>query len=551
MQPAIPEIIAWILAGLGLYFMGMGAIRANLQRIPGRRFREFIGRATNTPVLAAMLGFLMGVITQTSIGVSTILAGLISRGITTIPRALPVVAWSNFGLVALLYLLNQPLHVFGLYILGLSALYLQFFLRGQLRGLCESLFALGLVLLGIRLMKEWCPQLASSPEATFFFDSVPHSNLLAFVFGVMARTVIQSTSTVVVLGLILTASGLFTYDQALMVMFGTGLGTAAAVYFLTTHFLGVMRQITLFEAIINFFAGTTMLVLFYLEKDFHVPLIKSLASHMPGDSPNHVCSLFFMQQTLCLVLTYGTLRWMPSWLEMISPTTKEQDLSRPRYISDEATQDFETGLALAERELTGLMQRLPGYLQTIRTEEKEPALAEPAVLHNASLAIMTEMESFLTALSDRAHKSHSTSVSVLNAQRRLSLVSEIEDCVWQIVQAFRGVPPKGGFQSVESNIVEALDALLRTGIETLISGSKDDIEMLGLITAAPGDVVDRLRRNYLREEEGLDHAERILILSVLSQYERIVWALQQLSRSLQAGLISPGKMAARPVAGIR
>ena len=45
-------------------------------------------------------------------------------------------------------------------------------------------------------------------------------------------------------------------------------------------------------------------------------------------------------------LAYGTLPWMPAWLEHISPTTKEQDLSRPRFISDEAAQDFETGLAL-------------------------------------------------------------------------------------------------------------------------------------------------------------------------------------------------------------
>jgi phosphate:Na+ symporter len=536
MAPHFLEIIAWIIAGLGLYFAGMGAIRSNLQRIPGRRFREYIGRATNTPVLAAMLGFIMGVITQTSIGVSTILAGLISRGITTIPRALPVVAWSNFGLVVLIYLLNAPLHLLGLFLIGWSGLYLQFFLRGRFRGLCESLFALGLVLLGIRLMKDYCPQLASLPEARVFFDSIPHSNLVAFVFGALARTVIQSTSTVVVLGLILTASGLFTYDQALMVLFGTGLGTGLAAHFLTAHFQGVMRQITLFEAAINVFAGTLMLILFYIEQAFHLPLIKSLARLMPGDTPSHVCSLFFMQQTLCLVFTFATLRWMPGWLEKICPTTKEQDLSRPRFISDEALQDFETGLALAERELAGLMQRLPGYLQTIRTDLSEPALAEPLVLHNASVSIINEMESFLTALSDRGGKTQAASVSLLKAQRHLSIVTEIDDCVWQIVQAFRGLPPKGGLQSVESNLIEALDALLRTAIDALSSGSPDDIEMLRLITAAPGDVVDRLRRTYLREEEQLDHAERILILSVLSQYERIVWSLQQLSRSLQAGL---------------
>jgi phosphate:Na+ symporter len=99
-------------------------------------------------------------------------------------------------------------------------------------------------------------------------------------------------------------------------------------------------------------------------------------------------------------------------------------------------------------------------------------------------------------------------------------------------------------QSVENNLIEALDALLCTGIDAMESASAEDAEMLGLLTASPGDVVDRLRRNYLREEQHLAHPERILILSVLSQYERIVWSLQQLSRSLQTELETESKPAA-------
>lgn len=526
------EVTAWILAGLGLYFMGMGGVRNNLQRIPGRRFREFIGRATKLPIIGAILGFIMGVISQTSIGVSVILAGLISRGITTIPQALPMVAWSNFGLVVLIYLAHAPLHLFGLFLIGLCGLYLQFFLRGRFRAMCEPLYSLGLVLLGIRLMKEYCPMLADSSESVLFLSHVPHWDVLAFIFGALVRTVIQSTSTVVVLGGILSAAGMFTHDQALMVMFGTGLGTGMAAFFLTSHFRGVMRQIVFFEATINVVPAMIMLVLFYMEDIFHVPLLKSLAMHMPFDSPSHVSSLFFMQQALGLVMTYATLPWMPAWLEKFSPMTAEQDLSRPRFISDEAAQDLETGLALADNELTALVQRFPGYLQTIRADGTEKALASPAVLHTASQAILTEMESFLAALSDRSGKSHAASISLLQLQRRHSLVGEMESCVWEIVQAFHGQPPTGPLQSVETNLIEALDTLLHTAIDAMVSGAEEDIEMLGLLTATPGDVVDRLRRNYLREEQQLDHAERILILSVLSQYERIVWALQQLSRSL-------------------
>jgi phosphate:Na+ symporter len=526
------ETIAYIFAGLGLYFMGVGGIRTNLQRVPGRKFREFIGHATKVPVLAAGSGFTMGVVTQTSIGVSVILAGLISRGVATIPQALPVVAWSNFGLVVLAYLIYQPVHIIALFLLGTSALYMQFFPAGRFRRLFEPLYALGTLLFGIVLMKHYLPALVGTHEVALIIAAIPGSNFLAFIIGAITRTIIQSTSAVVVLGVILHGAGIFTAEQALMVLFGTGLGTGLAAFFLTSHFKGIMRQITLFEAIINVAAGMIMVIAFYLEEIAHLPLLQYFLGSTSGQlSAAYLANFFLVQQALCLIVTYSTLRWMPHWLEILSPTTVEQDLSRPRFISDEAVQDSETGISLAEREIAGLVQRLPDYLQAVRTEEAEKPVAAPAVLHNAFKAISTELESFLVALSDRQQGNHAVSTGLLRLQHRLSLVGEMENGIWEIVQALRGLPPSGALKTAENNIIEALDALLRTGIEALATNSPDDLEMLGLITAAPGEIVDKLRRGYLREEQTLDHQERIVILSVLAQYERVVWTLHQLSRS--------------------
>lgn len=528
------ETIAYILTGLGFYFMGMSGIRANLQRVPGRQFREYIGRATKVPVLAGISGFLMGFVTQTSIGVSVILAGLISRGIATIPQALPVVAWSNFGLVILAYLSKLPIFIVALFLVGFSSLYMQFFAKGRLRPVFEPLYALGLLIVGIGLMKKNCPALAGYPDIAWALTFISGSNILAFIFGAITRAAIQSTSTIVVLGQILCEARIFTGEQALMVLFGTALGTGLAAYFLTSHFQGVMRQITIFEALINAAAGATMISLFYIEKLTHLQILQGvLGSVSEGATETHLTSYFLVQQALCVIFTYATIPWMPGWLERIAPTTVEQDLSRPRFINDAAVQDFETGLSLAEREWANLVQRLPDYLQRLRIEETEKAIAEPVVLHNASQALKIELESFLAALSDRPNKSHSASVALLQLQDRLSLFGEIENGVWQVVQALHGAPPSGALRSLENNVIEALDALLRTSIDA-ISGGKEDVEMLNLITANPGDTMDGLRRNYMNEEQSMGHEERIILLAMLSQYERIVWTVHQLSRSLEA-----------------
>ncbi|MES2697116.1 MAG: Na/Pi symporter [Verrucomicrobiota bacterium] len=526
------EIFALILAGLGFYFIGVGGIRTSLQQIPGRRFRELIGGATRHPLRAAFTGYCTGAVTQTSIGVSVILAGLVARGVVTLSQALPVVAWSNVGLVALVFLSSLPVHLFAMALIGICGICLNYNFGGRFRGFMGPLFSLGMLLFGLRLLKESFAKLAVAPGFESFIAATHGFHLLPFLLGALLRIPIQSTSAVALLGVILHEAGIFSESQALLVLYGTALGTGLATFTLTSHLKGVMRQITLFEAIINGVGGLVLLVVYYLEHVVGWPLLQHAAASLADDFGMRFAYVFLVQQLLCVGVAYALLPRAPIFLERLAPTTREQDLSRPRFIHDEAAQDIETGLSLAERELAGLLDRLPDYLPSTDPGAPHHAPGHVTMLHNATLAVLRELDSFLAALSDKRNKTHATSVAILQAKRRVDLVMGIEDGVHELARCLDPLTVNPATKQLVLAVVDSLDAQLRTVIDAATSRTDEDLALLSRITRSSAESVERVRRTYLGAERDLDHATRLGVLALTSQYERVVWGLHHFSRSL-------------------
>src|SRR5262249_27692529 len=50
-----------------------------------------------------------------------------------------------------------------------------------------------------------------------------------------------------------------------------------------------------------------------------------------------------------------------------------------------------------------------------------------------------------------------------------------------------------------------------------------------------GDLMERVRQNYLAEEGSVGTAERAVLLQVTSVFERIIWMSQRLARSIERG----------------
>ncbi|HEY1110925.1 MAG TPA: Na/Pi symporter, partial [Opitutaceae bacterium] len=140
------EPIALFLAGLSLFFYGVGGIKTHLQGLSSRRFRRQIARWAGHPLFAGAWGFVSGAITQSATAVAFILTSFISTGLINLPRALPIVAWANLGTTVLVIFVSFDIRLAFLYVLGVSGLSLAFEVGGpRLRPAVATLFSIGLL----------------------------------------------------------------------------------------------------------------------------------------------------------------------------------------------------------------------------------------------------------------------------------------------------------------------------------------------------------------------------------------------------------------------
>jgi phosphate:Na+ symporter len=533
------QLLALFLAGLALFFHGVSGVRTHLQGLTSRRLRRQLAGWSRRPLLAGAGGFLFGAITQSSTAVAFVLTSLVSGGLMSVAHALPIVAWANLGTVPLVFFASLNAHLAFLYLLGLAGLALAFDLgSARARPALSALFSIGLLFLGLQLMKD---AFAPLPGFSWFRDLagfVQGSALATFVAGALLRVLVQSSSAIAVIAIALAHGGLFSADQAAMMMFGTGAGVGLSIFLLSSNLRGVPRQIALYQALINASAALVLFALYYIERHTGAPLVLSLAATLAPapDSPVRLAYAFLFLQSAAVAAALLGSRPASAWLARICPPTDEQDLSRPRFISPEALADPDSALELADKEQIALLAELPAQLDTLRaTSCSTSPPTPPSVRHRAALSIAAEIQAYLRELVEQA-PDHHASARLLALEQRHALVVSLTDTIHDFTVTLGRLrtsasPPA----SLLDSLLESLDTLLLTAVDAARASDPKEAALLLRLSSDRGELMERLRRRLLADpDSALDHARKSDLFYATSLFERAVWLLRQFALSQQA-----------------
>lgn len=526
------ELAALLLAGLSLFFTGVGGVRSKLQQLSSRKCRQAFARVVNRPVAAGLLGMGFGALTQSASAVAFLLSGMVATGLISLRRALPIVAASNVGTTLLVFLATFDMNLAVLYLIGITGLMINFRIGPRLEALWGAFFSIGLLFFGLGLMKQAFGPLPEYEGFRALAAFLKEWGWATFVLGAALRMVVQSSSTIGVIAIALQTSGLFTEFQATMLMCGIGPGVALSVFFLSGTLEGPPRQIVLYQGMINLLSGCAMGALFLFAHLGKFPIIPEQIDLSPDATNGHLAAVFFLNMLGCLLIGLIILPWIEPWLKRLAPASLEQDLSRPAYLYDEALSVPETAVELADKEQLRLYGFALKSLDTIREESRKNNAAGGAVLRSASQALQREITDFLRELISRDVASEVAS-SVLSLERR----QEHLGALLETMHSFVGIRAGGQFSEELSalldRLAESLHLLLTLGQDAWTSGDSTDLDYLLKLTEDRSDMMERIRRTYQAagQEGALDQSSAIFYATTL--FERTVWLLRQTGLSLQ------------------
>jgi phosphate:Na+ symporter len=500
------DIAAALVGGLGLFFVGLRQLSAQLQAVAGRRMRQAVAAATRGPWTAGALGLALGALTQSSNAVAFIAASLRAADAMEPRRALPLVAWANAGTAVLVFVASLDLRIAAFWVLGLAG-FATYFGRARLRAAAGVATALGLVLLGLGLMKSGAAPLREM-EAVRGLLLLSGGGLLApLLCGLGFGLVAQSASAIAILALTLHEARLLSLDQAAVAVIGASAGSGLAVWLMAREVSGTARQPLVFQACLRLLGAAAFAAAAFAEARLGAPVLGGWALTAAVPDQFRLALLFLALQAMPAALAAPLHRPIQRLLDARVPPSPAEAFSRPRHFFPGAAEQADTALDLVAKEQARLVAALPTLLDAVR----EDAVPDPMA---PSPAAMAELEAAIRGFTDTVLERAGSSEAAPRGralEARLAWLASLREAVAELAALPGGPPPA---------MAEALHLLLEELREAA------DAEALGWlldIASDRGEMMARLRRQAAEAGD----AERMFRATAV--FERAVWLVRRVA----------------------
>lgn len=521
------NIICSMLAGLGLFFVGLSILTEHMKQLSGRKLREKIALWTKNRYIATLWGGIMIMVTQSGSATTFVIISMLRTGLIPIAQALPVIIGMNIFGGFIVFLLISNIKIWVLAVLGISGLLFTSGKGQKLRTVSGALFGIALLYLGLSIMQE---SVAPLTKMHWFKDVISWtqgSYFLGFVIGAALSFLVQSSVAVVVTVVAFHLAGVFTLDQAVIMVYGANVGSSLLTFALSSGLKGTSKQLAMYQAFYNIFAAGIMIPVSCIEIAGGFPILKSFSSSLFDTPGNQLAAINILYNTIPGLILFMFVTPSVRILNRLWAETPEEQASKPRYLYDRAAEDPETAVQLIEKEQIRLVGLLKEMFSTIRTDGGSAKTAGLAEAFRTLGGIIKE------AVSDISVR-HKLTTDVYDRLNILVTLQHIlDDSAGIIAELKKEIEPLKAFDTgrrFADSAVEGVDAVVLTLLDVVEGRNSEDAGFLQIMTSEGGHGIAGVRSAYLSGESGLDAKERMMLFSVSNLCERLILNLGKIGR---------------------
>ena len=373
------------LGGLGLLLLGMQLLTDGLKAAAGSHLQSFLERSTQTRLRAALSGFTVTALVQSSSAVVVALLGFTNAGMLKLREAAWVVFGSNVGttmtawIVALIGL-KLNIGVFAWPLIGLGML-AQLLRKNTVAGNVGTAVAgFGVLFVGLDTLRSAFEQAVTVLPISQLEVVGLGGVLLAVLAGAVLTALVQSSSAALAIILTASVSGVFSPLAGAAVVIGANIGTTVtallASFGATTH----AKRLAIVHVLMNAVTGIVALILL-------VPLWWVAEWLSGGEQVTNISSGLAVFHTLFNLLGLGLMwlldetifRRVEAWYKL--PPLRSGE---PRFLDKTVLEIPAMGLGAVQQELHRVLRqyviRLRGLLRDVSKDDEQEDIATGELL---------------------------------------------------------------------------------------------------------------------------------------------------------------------------
>lgn len=393
-----------VIGGLGIFLFGMKSMSEGLQAVAGNGLRKMIAMVTNNRLMATVVGVLATMVVQSSSITTVMVVGFVNSGFMTLSQAIGVIMGANIGTTITGWILVLKIGKYGLPILGLCVFIYLFVKNERIRFLALFGMGLGMVFLGLEIMKDGFTMVKNLPEFEAWFHTFSADTyfgvLKCAAVGCILTFIVQSSSATLGITIGLAQIGVIPFETAAALVMGENVGTTITAWLASFGTTTNAKRAAYFHVVFNLVGVAWITAIF----SWYLPIVEYVASYDSGDDPTkaiamaHTC--FNIANTLLFLPLAGI---MAVYLQKFIP---DRAVKEKPHLTSLDIRMLETPVIGIEQSRVEILRMADGckkmmdWLRELMTQDEPDRDAVQKVFHREEVldTIQDEVVAFMTHL---------------------------------------------------------------------------------------------------------------------------------------------------------
>lgn len=250
------ETIGIIFSFVALMLFAIQKFSGQLQKIAGGKVKDVARSITDTPVKGFFTGFFSTALLQSSSTTTVLTVGLVNAGIITFYQSIGVVLGANVGTALSSQLIAYNVtHIAPLIVISG---FLMFKIKNRYQIYGKSVFYFGLLFFSISMISIVVEPLTHDPNMISIFSKIDGLGI-SLLLGIVAAVILQSSTVVSALVIILGVSGFIDLREAIGIIIGSDIGTTSTALLAAWELDLAAKRVAVSHFLFNVIWGITLI----------------------------------------------------------------------------------------------------------------------------------------------------------------------------------------------------------------------------------------------------------------------------------------------------
>ena len=301
-------LVLELCGGLGAFLIGMNMMSDSMSRLAHGRLKSMLNKTANNRMAGVGIGAATTMIIQSSSATTVMVVGLVNAGIMTLFQATAVIMGANIGTTITAWIASLgSLDVSAfLLILAVVGVFMTMFAKSEkVKVVGNVLAGLGLIFVGLQVMSD---SMDNEDILTVIRDAlaVVQNPFLLLLIGIVATGIIQSSSAVTSIVVVLATSGVLiggTGDGVYYVIIGSNIGTCVTAMLSSIGANPNARRAAIIHLLFNCFGAIIFTVFLLCWQPFHTSFSETVLEKIfPGNHQFQIALFHTLFNVICTCL---------------------------------------------------------------------------------------------------------------------------------------------------------------------------------------------------------------------------------------------------------